>query len=65
MARDEKGRWLPGRGEDDGRHVFSKMEMRKGFRVLCERVAQGKIPSRVAAHVRSKIRGFYGSRRRG
>ena len=63
--RDARGRWLSGRGEDDGRHVFSKAEMQKGFRVLCERVAQGKIPSRVAAHVRSKIRGFYVSRRRG
>jgi hypothetical protein len=65
--RDAKsGRWLPGfNGEDDGRHVFSKAERQKGFRVLCERVATGKLPSRVAASVRSKIRRFFVSKRGG
>jgi hypothetical protein len=61
MARDKRGRWLPlgGVPADDGRHVLSRAERAKGFAVLQMRIRQGRIPSRVAAHVRRKIRAFY------
>jgi hypothetical protein len=64
--RDEKVRFmrltpreLDAGGAQDGRHVFSTSERRKGFRVFVENCILGKIPSRVAASVRGRIRGHF------
>jgi len=61
--RDARGRFLPLHGEpgegSDGRHAFSRADRRKGYAILQENIRLGKVPSRVAAHVRRKIRAFY------
>jgi hypothetical protein len=61
MARNKKGQFEPGFDKD--RHVFTRMECQKGFWVTMT-YKKGKIPSRVIAHVRNKIRGYYINRRR-
>ena len=60
MARDAKGRFLPGFkvGEEphDGRHFLSRRDRRKGY----EQAALTKrLPSRLRAWLRSKIRNHY------
>ena len=61
--RDARGRFLPLHGApadgSDGRHVLSRPEKRKGFRVFVENCRLGKVSSRVAAHVRLKLRAYY------
>jgi hypothetical protein len=69
-VRDEKGRFLPGPVPD--RHVFTLGECRRGFATvtLCRKGADGrteyliKLPSRVRAWLRSKIRRHYQNRPR-
>ncbi len=62
MARDERGRFLPGydpasEEEDDGRHVLSREERRKGY-LVATRLA--KMPSRLRSWLRKKIGRHYG-----
>jgi hypothetical protein len=64
MARDSRGRWLPLGGAPadgaDGRHVFSRAEARKGFRVATQR---GRLPSRLQQWLRKKIKRHYESKK--
>jgi hypothetical protein len=55
--RDAKGRFLP--GPDPDRHVLSKAERQKGY-LLATRFY--RMPSRVRAWLRNKIRSYYRKR---
>ncbi len=57
MARDALGRFLPGfdptdEAAFDGRHVLSRAERQKGYRIATQR---GRLPSRLQAWLRRKI----------
>jgi hypothetical protein len=56
--RNARGQFLPlcGAEADDGRHVLSRAERAKGYATLMMRIALGRIPSRIASSIRSKIR---------
>jgi hypothetical protein len=56
--RDDKRGFLPLNEEpaDDGRHVLSKAECRKGFEIATRR---GRLPSRLQCWLRKKIRRHY------
>jgi hypothetical protein len=54
MPRDELGRFLP--GPDPERHILSRAERQKGF-LVATRLA--KMPSRIRAWLRGKIRRHY------
>jgi hypothetical protein len=54
--RDKKGRFLP--GPDPDRHVFTTFDRKKGYFWAMN----GKMPSRVRAWLRKKIRGYYQAR---
>lgn len=56
--RDSKGRFLPGYDKD--RHILSKRERQKGYRIATE---QAKMPSRTRAWLRNKIKKYYRSKR--
>lgn len=60
--RDKRGRFLPLMGDaehdDDGRHVLSLQEKRKGYLVATQ---MAKMPSRLRAWLRNKIRRHYSS----
>jgi hypothetical protein len=66
--RDARGRFLPLSGQEladgsaDGRHVFSRADRRKGYAILIENIRLGRIPSRIASSIRSKIRAHYTSK---
>jgi hypothetical protein len=49
------------KGYDPRRHALSKAECRKGY-LIATRLA--KMPSRVRAWLRNKIKGYYQSRRK-
>jgi hypothetical protein len=57
MKQRGKPRGRPFRkGYDARRHLLTRAECRKGFAVLLELIAAGKVPSRVAAAIRKKMR---------
>jgi hypothetical protein len=67
MARDARGRWLPNydpESEDqlDGRHLLTRHDRQKGYQAAA---LMGKLPSRLRAWLRSKIRFYYLRRRAG
>lgn len=57
MARDAKGRFLP--GPDGDRHQFTRTEQRAGYARLMLLVRQGRLPSRVAASIRKRLTRYY------
>jgi hypothetical protein len=57
-VRDERGRFLP--GPDPDRHFLSKWDCRKGYYIATQ---VAKLPRRVRAWLRSKIRRYYHGRR--
>jgi hypothetical protein len=59
-VRDTRGRWLPGPTEDDGRHFLSLLDRQKGFEAA---MLRGKLPSRLRAWLRNKIRRYYAAKR--
>jgi len=59
MARDAKGRFLPGPDED--RHFLTKLDCRKGYQAA---VLLGKLPSRLRVWLGWKIKYYYRGKRR-
>jgi hypothetical protein len=59
MARDARGRFLPGPDDGDGRHVLSRAEKQKGYLVATQMT---RMPSRLRAWLRKKIRNQYVAR---
>jgi hypothetical protein len=55
--RDAKGRFLP--SPDPDRHILSRAERQKGYEIATQ---LAKMPSRVRAWLRKKIRRYYQSR---
>jgi hypothetical protein len=58
--RDAKGRFLP--GYDPDRHILSRTERQKGYEIATQ---FAKMPSRVRAWLRKKIRRYYQRRQEG
>jgi hypothetical protein len=57
MKQRGKPRGRPfARGYDARRHLLTRAECKKGFAVLMELIAAGRVPSRVASAIRSKMR---------
>jgi hypothetical protein len=61
MARKRRNPGWFKKGHDPRRHTLSKNECRKGYLIATQ---LAKMPSRVRAWLRKKIRGYYQSRRK-
>jgi len=59
MARDAKGRFLP--GPDKDRHFLTKLDCRKGYQAA---VLMRRLPSRLRVWLRWKIKYYYRDKRR-
>jgi hypothetical protein len=57
-VRDARGRFLP--GPDPDRHPLNQRDRRKGYFIATQ---MARMPSRVHAWLRSKIRRYYTARR--